>query len=290
MTDLVDTLKHILERHARWVVLTGAGISADSGIPTYRDSGGKWLGADPILHQEFIQSPAKRQRYWGRSMLGWPGVRDAAPNRHHRALTRFEQADKIEALITQNVDRLHQRAGSQRVIDLHGRLDRVRCFDCGAGFERDAIQQRLLALNPHNAQPSQALRPDGDADLSDELVASIQVPHCSACGGLLMPDVVFFGGTIPRERVSACEAALSRADALLVVGSSLQVYSGFRICRQAIDQGKPLVIANEGTTRADDIASFRIHSHALTTLSCVLEDRAWSDPTHSPNNNRISHA
>ena len=286
MTDPVVTLSDFFDRYPRWVVVTGAGISAGSGIPTYRDREGNWLGATPILHQEFLQSQSKRQRYWGRSMIGWPGVRNATPNQHHHALVSFERADRLEALITQNVDRLHQRAGSEQVIDLHGRLDLVRCLDCGAGYEREAIQTELLKLNPHNTVASSARRPDGDADLSEELVASIRVPSCAACGGLLMPDVVFFGGTIPKDRVTACERALTASDAVLVIGSSLQVYSGFRLCRQAVAQGKPLVIANEGITRADDIATLKISENALDLVSSKLEQQGIPAPSNIYNANK----
>ena len=281
MTDSVVTLAEFFERYPRWAVLTGAGISADSGIPTYRDSKGNWLGATPILHQEFLQSQSKRQRYWGRSMIGWPGVRNATPNQHHHALVSFERAGRIEALITQNVDRLHQRAGSEQVIDLHGRLDRVRCLDCGAGYERETIQKELLQLNPHNTPGPSGARPDGDADLPEELVARIRVPACAACGGLLMPDVVFFGGVIPKNRVASCERALTAADAILVIGSSLQVYSGFRLCRQAVTQGKPLIIANEGITRADDIATLKISENALDLVSSTLEQHGIPAPSNT---------
>ena len=281
MTDPVVTLAEFFERYPRWAVLTGAGISADSGIPTYRDSKGNWLGATPILHQEFLQSQSKRQRYWGRSMIGWPGVRNATPNQHHHALVSFERAGRIEALITQNVDRLHQRAGSEQVIDLHGRLDRVCCLDCGAGYERETIQKELLQLNPHNTPGPSGARPDGDADLPEELVARIRVPACAACGGLLMPDVVFFGGVIPKKRVASCERALTAADAILVIGSSLQVYSGFRLCRQAVTQGKPLIIANEGITRADDIATLKISENALDLVSSMLEQHGIPAPSNT---------
>ena len=281
MTDPVVTLAEFFERYPRWAVLTGAGISADSGIPTYRDSKGNWLGATPILHQEFLQSQSKRQRYWGRSMIGWPGVRNATPNQHHHALVSFERAGRIEALITQNVDRLHQRAGSEQVIDLHGRLDRVCCLDCGAGYERETIQKELLQLNPHNTPGPSGARPDGDADLPEELVARIRVPACAACGGLLMPDVVFFGGVIPKNRVASCERALTAADAILVIGSSLQVYSGFRLCRQAVTQGKPLLIANEGITRADDIATLKISENALDLVSSMLEQHGIPAPSNT---------
>ncbi len=188
----MEELLASLSQHRRIVVLTGAGISARSGIPTYRDAGGHWLRNQPIQHNEFIQSAHRRQRYWGRSMAGWPGVRDAKPNNLHLALTRLEATGVVELIITQNVDRLHQRAGSQRVVDLHGRLDRVLCLDCGAGYQREEIQHLLEQRNPQHCAYAAQIQPDGDADLSDHQVAGIAVVDCAACGGLLMPDVVFF--------------------------------------------------------------------------------------------------
>ena len=266
MDKITSQLADFFSRYPRWVVLTGAGMSADSGIPTYRDDNGTWLRNRPIQHQEFIQQPEARQRYWGRSMIGWPYVRDARPNTNHMALTKFERSGRSSLIITQNVDRLHQAASSQQVIDLHGRLDRVVCLDCGAGYERDRVQQELTKLNPQHRGFASAARPDGDADLSAQQVSAVTVWDCEVCGGMLKPDVVFFGGTVPRERVSRCQEALTAADGLLVLGSSLQVFSGFRFCRQAINQGKPLVILNEGATRADELATLKINANALTVF------------------------
>jgi NAD-dependent SIR2 family protein deacetylase len=255
-----------------FLVLTGAGISAGTGIPTYRDERGRWLRSDPIKHQEFVADPRKRQRYWGRSMLGWPGVRDARPAIAHHALTRLEARGHLTLIVTQNVDRLHQRAGSHEVVDLHGRLDRVRCLDCGANTCREALQIRLEFLNPHLATLGADVRPDGDADLPDETVAGVRVPDCEVCGGTLMPDVVFFGGSVPAERVATARAALERAAALVVVGSSLQVYSGFRFCRWAAQAGKPIFLINPGQTRADSLAQRwpATADDALTLLSNEL--------------------
>lgn len=264
-------LSEYFDHHQRWVVLSGAGVSAASGIPTYRDANGQWLRNRPIQHQEFVKHFSSRQRYWGRSIIGWPSVREARPNSLHLALTRFETAGRSSLLITQNVDRLHQRAGSQRVIDLHGRLDRVRCLDCGAGYEREYVQSHLVRLNPQHYHFAAVARPDGDADLADEDVAGVRIFDCEACGGTLMPDVVFFGGTIPRARVQQCEQAIADADGLLVVGSSLQVYSGFRFCKQAAQLGKALIIVNEGRTRADSLATFKIEQQALQQLTKAID-------------------
>lgn len=263
MTRPTEQLLASLSQHRRIVVLTGAGISARSGIPTYRDASGNWLRNQPIQHSEFIQSAHRRQRYWGRSMAGWPGVRDAKPNNLHLALTRLEATGVIELIITQNVDRLHQRAGSRQVVDLHGRLDRVLCLDCGAGYQRDEIQCQLEQRNPQHSAYAAKIQPDGDADLNDDQVAGIFVVDCAVCGGLLMPDVVFFGGSIPRGRVDVCQQAIDRADALLVIGSSLQVYSGYRFCKQAYQRDLPIYIVNEGLTRADDLATLKINDNAL---------------------------
>jgi len=297
MSKSVEHLVEYFQRYDRWLLLTGAGISANSGIPTYRDARGNWLRVTPIQHQEFISQLSKRRRYWGRSMVGWPGVRDARPNPIHLAVTRLESLNRVGLIITQNVDRLHQRAGSQQVIDLHGRLDRVCCLDCGAGYEREYVQQQLLRLNPQHSGFSVQPRPDGDADLSDADVATIRPFDCEACGGMLMPDVVFFGGTVPRSRVDACEQALAACDGLLVLGSSLQVYSGFRFCKQAHALGKPIVILNEGITRADDLAALKITDHALETfvdavdqlspiagpkeLACLTRVSSGSDTTYA---------
>ncbi len=263
MNNLATELQQLLDLlsgRARLAVLTGAGISASSGIPTYRDAGGQWLYSTPIQHREFLQDPAIRQRYWTRSWFGWPGVRDARPNAAHRALARLEDAGAIELLVTQNVDRLHQRAGSTAVVDLHGRLDRVQCLDCKKYSTREAMQMRLGRVNPHLAKPAPVAepRPDGDMTLPDRLARQTVVPDCLECGGTLIPDVVFFGGTVPKDRVTRATQAIEAADALLVVGSSLQVYSGFRFCRAVHAAGKPLVLINPGVTRADSIANLKL--------------------------------
>ena len=271
MSESVDSLMTILESRRPWVALTGAGISSASGIPTYRDHKGTWLGSQPIQHDEFISDSSKRQRYWSRSALGWPRVSAAQPNESHAALVKLEQAGLLAGVITQNVDRLHQRAGSQRVIDLHGRLDRVRCLDCSYGTSREAIQNWIKSNNALPDTSSLTLRPDGDADLPAHYVSDFHVPHCRACGGVVMPEVVFFGGTVPGPVVDECNQMIDAAEGMLIVGSSLSVYSGLRFCRYAVNQGKPLIILNQGQTRADDLCTHKF-SHSPFTLMAECAD------------------
>ena len=272
MQQTVESLSTWLRRIERWTVLTGAGVSAASGIPTYRDRTGRWLRVDPIQHREFVESRSKRQRYWARSVVGWRGVDTALPNANHYALAALERMGKIDTLITQNVDRLHQRAGSKRVIDLHGRLDRAVCLECGAYETREALQKRLLLANPFTQEYSHIARPDGDADVPDDYISRTTIPDCLSCGGTLMPDVVFFGGTVPRARVEQCFDAIDRSGGLLIVGSSLQVYSGFRFCRYAEKHRIPIIIVNEGQTRADDMATLKIGAHGMQRLVAAIDE------------------
>jgi len=267
MSESVDSLLAILGSRRTWVALTGAGISSASGIPTYRDHKGTWLGSDPIQHDEFISDPLKRQRYWSRSALGWPRVSRAQPNESHTAMVRLEQAGLLTGVITQNVDRLHQRAGSQRVIDLHGRLDQVKCLDCGHVTAREAIQNWIETHNELPNTSALTLRPDGDADLPGHYVADFKVPQCEECGGAVMPEVVFFGGTVPGPVVDECYQMIDAAEGMLVIGSSLSVYSGLRFCRYAVDQGKPLIILNQGQTRADDLCTHKFSSAPFTLMA-----------------------
>ncbi len=271
MHQTVESLSTLLHRIERWTVLTGAGVSANSGIPTYRDRTGRWLRVDPIQHKEFIESEAKRKRYWARSMVGWVGVDQARPNSVHYALAALERAAKVDLLITQNVDRLHQKAGSQGVVDLHGRLDQVICLECDELESRQSFQTRLLQSNPFVPDYQHIARPDGDADVPDTYVERIIIPQCRHCSGVVMPDVVFFGGTVPRLRVDACVESLSSAGGLLVVGSSLQVYSGFRFCRLAEKLRIPIIIVNEGETRADGMATLKIEQSAMNRLVAAID-------------------
>jgi NAD-dependent SIR2 family protein deacetylase len=272
----VSQLADFLEQHAPVLALTGAGISTASGIPSYRDQFGEWQRSDPIQHNDFITLHTSRQLYWSRSMAGWHYVRDARPNLAHYAMRALEEAGYISLIVTQNVDRLHQRAGSMNTIDLHGRLDRVMCLSCGDPEEREQLQARLEKLNPHIAARKGQARPDGDAEIEEELVDSMQVPQCRQCAGKLMPDVVFYGGAVPRHRVNRVSRALEQANGLLIVGSSLQAFSGYRFCKQAREWGRPIAAVNRGATRADPLLNLKLNQ------DCVEVFRELNDQMDLP--------
>jgi NAD-dependent SIR2 family protein deacetylase len=270
-------LQHFIARHPRLCVLTGAGISTSAGIPDYRDEHGEWKRARPVEFEPFMTRPEVRQRYWARSTVGWSYFRHASPTPAHRALAQLESRGIVQLLITQNVDGLHQAAGSHKVIDLHGRLDLVRCMQCGQRLPRAELQQQLLALNPGWAGLEARVAPDGDVDL-DHDTSRFVIPECPACGGILKPDVVFFGEPVPRERVRRAFEGVAQADALLVVGSSLMVYSGFRFVKAAAEAGKPIAAVNLGRTRADDLLALKINSPADLALSEAMGGQMASPP------------
>lgn len=253
------------------VVLTGAGISTPSGIPDYRDSEGVRRGRQPMMYQEFLAAPESRRRYWARAMLGWPRVRQARPNAAHEALASLQSQGRISGLITQNVDTLHDQAGSADVIELHGSLHRVLCLDCGQRSERDAIQRLMELQNPYLAGVDAVQAPDGDTLLDPAFEARFQTPRCPHCDGEQMkPDVVFFGENVAQPTAARAMAAAENAGGLLVVGSSLMAYSAFRLCRVIADRGKPLMAINLGKTRADDLLSLKIEAsceHLLPLLT-----------------------
>lgn len=260
----------------RTVVLTGAGVSTDSGIPDYR--GPHSPRHAPMTYAQFRSGPAARRRYWARSFTGWQRIRDARPNPGHHALAALQAAGAVDTIITQNVDGLHQVAGSAPVIDLHGRLDTVVCLDCGARSSRYELQRRLAELNPDvvpddGRGPAVAMsRPDGDAEVAD--TSGFVVAACAVCGGVLKPDVVFFGENVPPARVAAGHAAVARARALVVAGSSLAVMSGLRFVRHAAEREVPIVIVNRGATRGDPLATLTVDagcSQVLTALADVLD-------------------
>jgi len=244
------------------VILSGAGLSTESGIPDYRGETGRARRAEPMTYQTFAGAAEARRRYWARSHQGWRHIARATPNAGHHAVAELERRGLLAGIITQNVDGLHQAAGAQRVVELHGGLDRVVCLGCGERTSREELDTRLRAANPGwDAEVSQ-INPDGDAILADEQVARFRVVHCEGCGGLLKPDVVFFGENVPRPRVAECYAMVEDADALVVLGSSLTVLSGYRFVRHAAKLAMPVVIVNRGPTRGD--------SHAQLTLDAPL--------------------
>lgn len=264
-SDDVSALVDLL-RGRRFVALTGAGCSTESGIPDYRGEGTARRARNPIQHRAYVSDSAMRTRYWARSMLGWPRFSGALPNAAHVALAELERAGALAGLITQNVDRLHTAAGSQQVIELHGALHDVRCLHCGAIEARRQLQERLEVLNPGWLDRDVELNPDGDAELSDASLASFRVAACLACDGVLKPDVVFFGEAVPRQRVERAFELLDGADALLVIGSSLTVFSGYRFVRRAAERAMPIAVVNLGATRGDPLAALRIHGSAGAVL------------------------
>ena len=253
---MLDSLVELV-RGKRIVALTGAGISTESGIPDYRGPGRPERIRDPMQHREFVDKVEARTKYWARSMIGWPRMAEARPNAGHRALAALEERGIVAGVITQNVDGLHSAAGSREVVELHGALRRVKCLACEEVTSRDYMQQRLLEHNPRHAGDAR-IQPDGDVELPDALVATFEIVACTACGGVLMPDVVFFGGSVPRATLDAAWALFDRAELLLVAGSSLTVFSGYRFVRRAAERGIPVAIVNLGPTRGDPHAQLRI--------------------------------
>ena len=265
-----NALAEFLSEARSLAVLGGAGISTASGIPDYRDRNGERKSAEPIQYQDFVRNEASRQRYWARSYVGWPRFSKATPNAAHYALAEMEAAGKVTTLITQNVDRLHHEAGSRSVIELHGDLGKVRCVSCGDSTPRDEFQQRLADSNPDWHAAAFRYKPDGDAELAEQSCAEFNVPGCAICGGIVKPDVVMFGESVPKERVGKAMCAVDDADALLVVGSSLMVFSGYRFARRAEALGKPIAIVNQGVTRADDIAALKVDEDCTEVLGAAF--------------------
>ncbi|MEV0285555.1 MULTISPECIES: NAD-dependent protein deacetylase [unclassified Kribbella] len=255
------------------VVLTGAGISTESGIPDYRGETGSLRTHTPMTYGDFVASESGRQRYWARSHLGWRTIARSAPNDGHRAVATLQASGYLDGVITQNVDGLHQAAGARDVIELHGNLDRVLCLQCRTTSAREALDQRLRAANPEFEAEVTRINPDGDAELPEEAVRGFRVVDCTVCGGVLKPDVVFFGENVPKPRVERCYRLIDAAASLLVLGSSLTVMSGFRFVRHAAKAGKPVLIINQGVTRGDPYAAQRVNlplGRALIELTQLL--------------------
>src|SRR5690606_10034070 len=269
-----DALRDFVDRHAPLFVLTGAGCSTESGIPDYRDADGAWKRQQPIMLQPFVENPLARKRYWARGLVGWRHFGAATPNAAHHALARLERRGAIELLVTQNVDGLHRVAGSRALIELHGRADRIRCLSCGLQIARADFHRELARRNPSWAALDARNAPDGDADLEGLDFASFDVPACGSCGGILKTDVVFFGESVPRERVAASMAALERANGMLIVGSSLMVYSGYRFALAAARLGKPIAAVNLGRTRADPLLTLKVAENYAAALERVERSAA----------------
>ncbi len=258
-------------RGGKVVALTGAGVSTESGIPDYRSPEAAKRVRRQIHGPEFVRSSALRHRYWARAMAGWETFRQAEPGASHRALARLEEAGLVDALITQNVDRLHHKAGSERIVELHGALAEVICLACGVVESRDHVQDRMRAANPDwlEAGLNGRAAPDGDADLRDEEIAGFVVPACELCGGALKPKVVFFGENVPREVVDRAFALVDGADALLVAGTSLAVFSGYRFLRRAAERKIPIAIVNRGPVRGEEHAAVKIEESTGDVLSAL---------------------
>ena len=274
--EVLDRIRNLLAGK-RIALLTGAGLSTDSGIPDYR--GPDSAPRSPMTYQEFVGDPANRQRYWARNHIGWSHLRHADPNAGHRAAAELERRGLLSCLITQNVDRLHEEAGSLNVVDLHGRFDQVACLDCRRTYSRRLLAGMLEELNPGFLEHASAsglveMAPDADSTVEDQtLIGSFVVAVCPACGGTLKPDFVYFGENVPKDRVARSYAMVDDAGGLLVAGSSLTVMSGLRFVRHAANDGKPVVIINRGTTRGDDRAAIKLHagvSESLVWLAAEL--------------------
>ncbi|MFI6931709.1 NAD-dependent protein deacetylase [Streptomyces sp. NPDC050287] len=264
------------------LVLSGAGLSTESGIPDYRGEGGSLSRHTPMTYQDFTASAQARRRYWARSHLGWRTFGRARPNAGHRAVAAFGRQGLLAGVITQNVDGLHQSAGSEGVVELHGSLARVVCLSCGARTPRRELARRLTEANAGFEPVAAAINPDGDADLTDEQVGDFRVVPCTDCGGILKPDVVFFGEAVPPPRVEHCRQLVREAASLLVLGSSLTVMSGLRFVRQAAQTGKPVLIVNRDPTRGDQHALTRVAlplGTALTTAARRLNIPVDADAT-----------
>ncbi len=262
MQALLDTLA----ASRKLVVITGAGCSTPSGIGDYRDQDGEWKRNPPIQHQDFMTTQQARQRYWARSQVGYPEFMRARPNDAHRVLAGWESQGRLRGLITQNVDRLHQQAGHREVIDLHGRLDEVVCMDCQSMAKRSDVQTFLEMHNRARDADIIQMAPDGDADLEGSF-DDVVVPDCPVCGGLLKPNVVFYGDSVPRERVEQAYSWVDDADAVLVVGSSLMVFSSFRFVKRVAERGIPIVAINQGKTRADNLIAEKVEGDCADVLS-----------------------
>ncbi|XP_068450672.1 NAD-dependent protein lipoamidase sirtuin-4, mitochondrial [Clinocottus analis] len=271
-TNSIELLQNFVSRASRLFVISGAGLSTESGIPDYRSEGvGLYARTDrrPMQHAEFVRSAKSRQRYWARNFVGWPQFSSHQPNSAHKALQQWEQRGKLHWLVTQNVDALHSKAGQKRLTELHGCAHRVMCLGCGSISPRKELQKRFVALNPDWSAQTGGVAPDGDVFIEDEQVLNFRVPSCENCGGILKPEVTFFGDSVNKATVKFVHDRLGESDAVLVVGSSLQVYSGYRFLLAAGDRGMSVAIVNIGSTRADHLAELKVSGRCGEVLSVI---------------------
>ena len=270
-TDQIEALAQLIQDRQPVTVLTGAGISASSGLPVYRDANGNWIHSEPIQGPHFRASEKARQRYWCRSYFGWQSFSSAAPNDAHKDLAILEKNNLIKTVITQNVDGLHQRAGSENTVALHGNLSEVICLNCGDITQRTDLQQRLQNNNPEFLKIEFAVAPDGDAIVDDTHINKFDIAACISCGGVLQPYVVFYGDNVPKLRVQYCMQQVQESRLLVCIGTSLMVYSGYRFCKAAHEAGTPVVIINKGVTRADDLASVKLNGDCADVLRQLVQ-------------------
>ncbi|XP_014357358.2 NAD-dependent protein deacylase Sirt4 [Papilio machaon] len=264
-----ETIRYFISRHKKILILTGAGISTESGIPDYRsEEVGLYARSNhkPVQYQEFVKYPKVRQRYWARNFVGWPRFSAVQPNATHYAIRELEKINKVSAIVTQNVDRLHHKAGSENIIELHGTGYIVKCLQCTYEVDRYELQETMMQQNPDMENSVTMIRPDGDVELSREQIEKFRVPLCPKCQGPLKPDIVFFGDNVPKERVEKVRSEVSDSDAIFVLGSSLTVYSSYRIILQAKEEKKEVAILNIGPTRADNIVDIKISTKCSNIL------------------------
>lgn len=273
-TEDVMRLKEFIDKHRRLCVLTGAGISTESGIPDYRSAEvGLYARSNhkPVLYKEFCSSEAIRRRYWARNYVGWPRFSSLKPNITHEILKDLEYIEKVECIVTQNVDNLHSKAGSEKVIELHGTAFRVMCLNCNRKIYRYELQEIFQKLNLSMVATTQMIRPDGDVELSQTQVEKFNVPACSNCGGILKPDIIFFGDNVPHDTVQSVKNNVENSNALLILGTTLTTFSAYRIVLQAVDANKPIAIVNIGKTRADEFLNLRVEGRCGDILSKVWQ-------------------
>ncbi|KAH8281235.1 hypothetical protein KR018_000538 [Drosophila ironensis] len=280
--DDIKRLEDFLLSKPNVLVLTGAGISTESGIPDYRSEGvGLYARTNhkPIQHMDFVKSSAVRKRYWARNFVGWPKFSSTQPNATHHALARFEREQRVQAVVTQNVDRLHTKAGSKQVVEVHGSGYVVKCLSCEYRIDRHEFQSILSALNPAFNDAPDMIRPDGDVEIPAKYIDNFRIPECTQCGGDLKPEIVFFGDSVPRGRLDEIAAMVYNSDGLLVLGSSLLVFSGYRVVLQTKDLKLPVAIVNIGDTRADHLADIKISAKCGDVIPKLFDFRSAKGPS-----------